>query len=152
MTTTEQIQAGGEDENGAGRRWGTAESWVIGFGAGLVVLALMGAAYSIGYNNGQESGPAAQPAAEKPKAEPPAAAGPGKELFAQSCGSCHTLADAGTTGTVGPDLDTLAPDAARVEAAIRNGGAGTGMMPPNLYTGEQAKQVVAYVAAVAGQE
>lgn len=29
----------------------------------------------------------------------------GKELFAAQCGSCHTLADAGTTGQVGPNLD-----------------------------------------------
>jgi len=29
----------------------------------------------------------------------------GKELFKQGCGSCHTLADAGTTGTIGPNLD-----------------------------------------------
>lgn len=29
----------------------------------------------------------------------------GKELFTQSCGACHTLADAGTTGEIGPNLD-----------------------------------------------
>ncbi|MGZ8716537.1 MAG: c-type cytochrome, partial [Gaiellaceae bacterium] len=29
----------------------------------------------------------------------------GKELFTQKCGSCHTLADAGTAGQVGPNLD-----------------------------------------------
>ena len=29
----------------------------------------------------------------------------GKELFTSKCGSCHTLADAGTTGTIGPNLD-----------------------------------------------
>jgi mono/diheme cytochrome c family protein len=29
----------------------------------------------------------------------------GKELFVKNCGSCHTLRDAGTTGTIGPDLD-----------------------------------------------
>jgi mono/diheme cytochrome c family protein len=29
----------------------------------------------------------------------------GKALFTQQCGSCHTLADAGTTGEVGPNLD-----------------------------------------------
>ena len=29
----------------------------------------------------------------------------GKELFVKGCGSCHTLADAGTTGTIGPNLD-----------------------------------------------
>ena len=30
----------------------------------------------------------------------------GKQLFTAKCGSCHTLADAGTTGKVGPNLDT----------------------------------------------
>ncbi len=145
-----QTQA--EEKIGAERRWGTAESWLIGFGAGLAVVALMGVTYSIGYHRGHESGgPAAQPAAQKPAvAPPPAAAGPGKELFTQTCGACHTLADAGTTGTVGPNLDTLAPDAARVEAALRNGGVGSGTMPPDLYMGKQAQQVAAYVAAVAG--
>jgi mono/diheme cytochrome c family protein len=29
----------------------------------------------------------------------------GKELFVKECGSCHTLADAATAGTVGPNLD-----------------------------------------------
>src|SRR4029079_18012305 len=29
----------------------------------------------------------------------------GKELFTQKCGSCHTLADAGTSGKIGPNLD-----------------------------------------------
>jgi mono/diheme cytochrome c family protein len=29
----------------------------------------------------------------------------GKELFVQKCGSCHTMADAATLGTVGPNLD-----------------------------------------------
>jgi cytochrome c oxidase subunit II len=38
----------------------------------------------------------------------------GKSLFtANGCGSCHTLADAGGTGTVGPDLDKIAADAAK---------------------------------------
>ncbi len=32
-------------------------------------------------------------------------AGSGKELFVQKCGSCHTLADAGTKGQIGPNLD-----------------------------------------------
>src|SRR5438093_12336726 len=30
----------------------------------------------------------------------------GKPLFVQKCGSCHTLADAGTQGTIGPNLDS----------------------------------------------
>jgi cytochrome c oxidase subunit 2 len=40
----------------------------------------------------------------------PAAAG--KELFtATGCGGCHTLADAGSSGTTGPELDDLAASA-----------------------------------------
>ena len=31
--------------------------------------------------------------------------GVGQEIFTQKCGSCHTLADAGTKGAVGPNLD-----------------------------------------------
>ena len=38
----------------------------------------------------------------------------GKQLFtANGCGACHKLADAGGNGVVGPDLDTLAADAAK---------------------------------------
>lgn len=146
-------QSGGGD--GVGRRWGTAEAWVVGIGAGLVVIALMGAAYSIGYNNGRDE---AEPVAEAQVAEegaeeqPAAVTGPGKELFVQSCGSCHTLADAETTGAVGPSLDALEPEEDAVETAIRAGGAGTGAMPAEIYTGKQAEQVAAYVAAAAGED
>ena len=31
--------------------------------------------------------------------------GTGKQLFVQACGGCHTLADAGTNGKIGPNLD-----------------------------------------------
>jgi cytochrome c553 len=75
---------------------------------------------------------------------PPAA----KAKFASTCGGCHTLADAGTKGTVGPNLDGLKPDEATVEHQIANGG---GAMPPKLLTGQDAKDVAAYVAAVAGK-
>ena len=41
----------------------------------------------------------------------------GKAVFtANGCGSCHTLTAAGTTGTVGPDLDKL-PERRRVRAS-----------------------------------
>ena len=33
----------------------------------------------------------------------------GKSIFTANCGSCHTLADAGTSGTVGPNLDDAKP-------------------------------------------
>lgn len=74
----------------------------------------------------------------------------GQQIFSQSCGTCHTLADAGTSGAVGPNLDDLAPDQARVQSAIENGGAGTGAMPANIVTGQEAEAVAEYVASVAG--
>jgi cytochrome c oxidase subunit 2 len=39
-----------------------------------------------------------------PGIKPPVFAPP--QFFASNCGGCHTLQQAGTTGTVGPDLDT----------------------------------------------
>jgi cytochrome c5 len=75
----------------------------------------------------------------------------GKQIFTQSCGTCHTLSDAGTSGTVGPNLDDLKPDKSRVENAIKNGGAGTGAMPANIVTGQEAEAVAEYVSSVAGK-
>lgn len=48
----------------------------------------------------------------------------GRQLFKSvmpSCATCHTLEAAAATGTVGPSLDELKPDAARVETALREG-------------------------------
>jgi mono/diheme cytochrome c family protein len=38
-------------------------------------------------------------------ADESASSGNGQELFRAKCGGCHTLADAGTRGTIGPSLD-----------------------------------------------
>jgi cytochrome c6 len=75
----------------------------------------------------------------------------GKTLFQQNCGTCHTLADAGTNGKVGPVLDQVKPDMKRVEAAIKNGGLGSGTMPANIVTGKDAQAVAKYVSTVAGK-
>ncbi|APE46841.1 sulfide dehydrogenase [Delftia sp. HK171] len=53
----------------------------------------------------------------------------GKKLFATAtpaCALCHTLKDAGAEGAIGPVLDELKPDAARVARALRDG---IGAMP-----------------------
>jgi mono/diheme cytochrome c family protein len=52
---------------------------------------------------------------------------------------------------VGPNLNQLKPDKARVQNAIEKGGAGTGAMPANIVTGEEAEAVATYVSSVAGQ-
>jgi len=71
----------------------------------------------------------------------------GEALFKERCGSCHALAAAGTDGSVGPDLDDVAPDAARVQAAIENA---PGVMPPDLAKGAEAQAIAEYVAGAAG--
>src|SRR3954447_1217643 len=72
----------------------------------------------------------------------------GKQLFTNTCGSCHTLKDAGTSGTFGPNLDQLKPDEATVRNQIRHGGGG---MPAGLLSGAKAATVAAYVSSVAGK-
>jgi mono/diheme cytochrome c family protein len=72
----------------------------------------------------------------------------GKALFKGKCGSCHTLAAAGTSGTFGPNLDDLKPVKDRVLAAIA---AGPGPMPNNLYEGAEAETVATFVSESAGK-
>jgi len=70
----------------------------------------------------------------------------GRTLFVRTCGSCHTLADAGTSALFGPALDQ--PWAAsRVRETIADG---PGLMPAELLSGRAAAAVAAYVAAATG--
>jgi cbb3-type cytochrome c oxidase subunit III len=74
----------------------------------------------------------------------------GKDIFVANCGSCHTLKDAGTNGTVGPNLDQLKPPEARVQRQVINGG---GAMPAfkGTLTPAQITAVSKYVSSVAGK-
>ena len=84
---------------------------------------------------------------DAPPAGGGASAAGGETLFKQRCGSCHTLAAAGADGKVGPNLDQVAPDAARVQQAIEEA---PGVMPENLAEGEEAQRIAEYVAGAAG--
>jgi cytochrome c553 len=75
----------------------------------------------------------------------------GKLIFTQSCGTCHTLKDAGTNGQVGPVLDQVKPSKALVLSALKKGGLGSGTMPANIVTGKDAQDVATYVSSVAGK-
>jgi plastocyanin len=96
----------------------------------------------------------------------------GKQQFVAKCGSCHTLARAGTTGVTGPNLDE-AFQRARIDGfgqdtfegivhrqilqpAIRaqvdpNTDKRLPLMKPNIVTGEDAEDVAAYVAQAAAR-
>ena len=75
----------------------------------------------------------------------------GRELFAKYCATCHTLRASNSVGKIGPNLDVRQPPAALVLNAIQMGRAqGNGNMPMGLLAGQDAKNVAAYVAAVAG--
>jgi mono/diheme cytochrome c family protein len=76
----------------------------------------------------------------------------GKELFIASCKSCHNLDAVQARGVTGPDIDELGGvDRERVLNAIENGGTGQGRMPAGLLQGQDAQDVAAYVAQVAGR-
>jgi plastocyanin len=85
----------------------------------------------------------------------------GKQLFVAKCASCHTLAHAGSQGVIGPNLD----DAFRQDRAdgvksvsiqglvdywIRYPNS-AGVMPADLFTGQNAQDVAAYVGRVAAK-
>ena len=89
----------------------------------------------------------------------------GKELFTKGCGSCHTLADAGTTGKIGPNLDYafvqsridgLGEDTilqvvrGQIAYPVTTPSTGAPGMPANIYEGQDAEDVASYVASVAG--
>jgi mono/diheme cytochrome c family protein len=97
--------------------------------------------------------PGAAPTATEPGPAPTAAepdTSAGKAVFASAgCDGCHTLADAGASGGVGPNLDDAKPDAATVVTVVTEG---RGTMPAfggDLSSGE-IDAVAAYVSSTAG--
>lgn len=93
----------------------------------------------------------------------------GRAMFIQNCGTCHALAEAGTSAQVGPDLDAsfaqaraTGMDSDTVEGVVQHQISNpratkegvpdyTGTyMPADLVTGQDAEDVAAYVASVAG--
>lgn len=75
----------------------------------------------------------------------------GKAVFATAgCVGCHTLADAGSTGQIGPNLDAAKPSASLVVDRVTNG---LGAMPSfrGKLTQAQIADVAAYVSSVAGR-
>ena len=132
-------------------------------GAGLAAAALLAA--GCGY------GGAANAGGQQPDTQS------GQQLFTTSCGTCHTLSAAGTSGNIGPNLDNafaadvqegypqsvienvvldqirLGSGPIATYTTVKNGQGLTPQttMPANILKGQDALDVAAYVASVAGQ-
>lgn len=89
----------------------------------------------------------------------------GRVLFVQNCGTCHVLAQAGTAGAQGPNLDDAFAAAratgqngdtiegivkAQVEYPRPSNGDPAVSMPAHIVEGQDLEDVAAYVAAYAG--
>jgi len=76
----------------------------------------------------------------------------GKTIFLEqgNCATCHTLADAKSNGEIGPNLNQIKPDIARVISAVTSG---IGVMPPykNLLSKEEIEAVAHYVSVTAAE-
>jgi mono/diheme cytochrome c family protein len=131
--------------------------------AGCLLAGVVSALLAVGCGGGSDSATVQQQTATAGAPEAPTPEQPlspaevhGRDLFVQHCGSCHTLAAAGTVGQIGPNLGDIAVDEADVLHAIRTGGGRhakgrapgpSGNMPRNLVTGKDAQDVAAFVAA-----
>ncbi|HEY5942776.1 MAG TPA: c-type cytochrome [Solirubrobacterales bacterium] len=89
----------------------------------------------------------------------------GRELFKEKCGTCHALAEAGTTAQVGPDLDRAfaaareeGNDSDTVEGVVKaqveyprpSNDNPAVSMPADIVTGQDLDDVAAYVGEWAG--
>jgi mono/diheme cytochrome c family protein len=74
----------------------------------------------------------------------------GAAIFTANCATCHTLAAAGTTGTIGPNLDDAKPSMDLVVERVTNG---MGVMPSfkGTLSDEQIQAVAKYVSENAGK-
>ena len=117
---------------------------VLFFVARLAAVLIFGKEKSEAAGEGHETTTTtAQTTTAAPSATGDATAG--KAVFASAgCASCHTLKDAGSHGTIGPDLDQLKPPEARIVTQVENGG---GPMPAfkGQLSAKQIQDVAAYV-------
>jgi mono/diheme cytochrome c family protein len=68
-----------------------------------------------------------------------------KAVFADTCGGCHTLSKAGTSGSVGPNLDDVSLGASDIEGIIRDGRGGMPAQGDKL-SDDEISAVAAFVA------
>ncbi len=85
----------------------------------------------------------------------------GATIFANKCAGCHTLEAVGSEGSAvnvgdreridGPNFNTRVEETDQVLYAIRNGGYSGAIMPENIVTGTEARQLAEFVAKYSGR-
>jgi mono/diheme cytochrome c family protein len=122
----------------------------------LLFVSMMTAMFVLAREDEEAEAHGAEPAQtteEEPEAPAPPASGDaeaGKSVFASAgCGGCHVLADAGSSGQVGPNLDDARPEPELVVERVTNG---QGAMPSfrDQLSEEQIQDVAAYVVEATG--
>ena len=131
------------------RGWATAKRFSF-----LIVLVLaVGGGIALGIHQGNKTDDTgidektSDATAQAPfESEQESAQGePVRDVFAHTCGTCHTLRRANVKGIIGPDLDKSVLTTAEVRRMIATGSLDT-VMPKNLLVGADADRVARYVA------
>jgi mono/diheme cytochrome c family protein len=141
--------AEGKSASPLARAWATAKR----FSFLIVLVVAVGGGIALGIHQGNRTedsgfGETTPDAASQPpfRSEQEAAEGePVRDVFAHTCGTCHTLRRAKVRGVIGPDLDRTVLTTAEVRRMIATGSLDT-VMPKNLLAGEDADRVARYVA------
>lgn len=108
----------------------------------LFFVAMMAAVVVLAREPEEEGGHEAEPAATGTAAGDAEA---GKGVFSSAaCGSCHTLAAAGSSGTIGPNLDDTSMDQQAIVRQVTEGGGGMPAFRDQL-SEEQIRDVSAFV-------
>ncbi len=118
--------------------------------AGLVVLAaVMIVVLAAGCGDGSTGDVASSPSPGGDEVTE------GKAIFTEHCAGCHTLADAGATGVVGPNLDQSKPPKALVVERVTYG---KGAMPSfrgvsggHFFSDAEVEAVADYVSSATGR-
>jgi len=86
----------------------------------------------------------------------------GAQIFAERCATCHTLEAVGSEGSAvnvrdrervdGPNFNVREEEVEEILYAIQNGGFSGAIMPENLVTGQEARNVAEFLAKYAGRE
>ncbi len=118
---------------------------LVGWSLAVFFVVLLFAGPRVVAEDKPEAAPAKAQGTAPANTQGSAPAVDGKAVFTDTCGSCHTLSAAGTSGSVGPNLDDISLDASAIEGIVRDGRGGMPAQGDKLSDAE-ISAVAAFVA------